>query len=78
MTELELTLGDAIACTTTHMHHVVGVEHAEFLLAAGKASDLVTEASCAVTIFGTQHEEVRVLQRTHTVHAQIPAIKFFS
>ena len=72
MSELKLTLGDTIAGPTTHVHHVIGVEHAQLLLPTGKASDLVAKASCTVAVFGAQHKEVRVLQGAHSMHAQIP------
>ena len=72
MSELKLALGYAVAGTTAHMHHVVGVKHAQLLLPTREAGDLVAEAGCTVAVFGTQHEEVRMLQGAHTMHAQIP------
>merc|ERR1712110_368183 len=72
--ELKLALGYAVAGTAAYVHHVVGVEHAELLLPAREAGDLVAEAGCTVAVFGTQHEEVRMLQRAHTMHAQIHPI----
>ena len=72
MSELKLALGYAVAGTAAHMHHVVGVKHAQLLLPTREAGDLVAEAGCTVAVFGTQHEEVRMLQGTHTMHSQIP------
>ena len=74
MPELELALGDAIAGPPAHVHHVVRVEHAEFLLPTGEAGDLVAEASCTVSVFGAQHKKVGMLQGTHSMHSQIPEI----
>ena len=72
MSELKLALGYAVAGTAAHMHHVVGVKHAQLLLPTREAGDLVAEAGCTVAVFRTQHEEVRMLQGAHTMHAQIP------
>ena len=72
--ELELAFGDAVAGAPAYVHHVVCVEHAEFLLPTGEAGDLVAEASCTIPVFGAQHKKVRMLQGTHSMHSQIPEI----
>jgi len=73
VSELELTLCDAIAGAASHVHHVISVEHTKFLLPTGQASDLVADPSCTVAVFGAKHKKVGVLQCTHSMHAQIPA-----
>jgi len=71
VSELKLAFGYAIAGATAHVHHVVGVEHTELLLPTGEAGDLVAETGGTVAVFGTQHEEVGMLQGAHTMHPQI-------
>jgi hypothetical protein len=75
--ELELALGNAVAGAPAHVHHMVCVEHAEFLLPTGEAGDLVAEASCTIPVFGAQHKKIRMLQGTHSMHSQIHPIAEF-
>ncbi len=55
------------------MHHVISVEHAELFLARTQTGNLLANRGGGTAILGPEHEQIRVLQRAHALHPQIPA-----